>query len=94
MGYLDELKKICSEMTEVAPDKQAIDRCAELSVVIDKLEEENNSFMKNYDELKNAYKEAVLHNSYGDNKPSNDIGDTKPVSFENMLNEFVSNNNK
>jgi len=89
MSYLDDLKKICSEMTEVASDKASIDKAAEMSVVINKLEQEQTKFLKDYDELKGAYKDAILHNSYGDNKPSNDIGDTKVVSFEEMLNEFI-----
>lgn len=90
MSYLEDLKKICSEMTEVASDKASIDKAAEMSVVINKLEQEQTKFLKDYDELKGAYKDAILHNSYGDNKPSNDIGDTKPVSFEEMLNQFIA----
>lgn len=89
MSYLEDLKKICSEMTEVASDKASIDKAAEMSVVINKLEQEQTKFLKDYDELKGAYKDAILHNSYGDNKPSNDIGDTKSVSFEEMLNQFI-----
>ena len=89
MSYLEDLKKICSEMTEVASDKASIDKAAEMSVVINKLEQEQTKFLKDYDELKGAYKDAILHNSYGENKPSNDIGDTKSVSFEEMLNQFI-----
>lgn len=89
MSYLEDLKKICSEMTEVASDKASIDKAAEMSVVINKLEQEQTKFLKDYDELKGAYKDAILHNSYGSNKPSNDIGDTKTVSFEEMLNQFI-----
>lgn len=92
MGYLEDLKKICSEMTEVASDKSTIDKCAELSVTIDKLEEENTNLLKNMDELKKAYKESIIHGSFGDNKPADVTNsDTKEVSFENMLNEFMKN---
>lgn len=92
MSFLEDLKRICSEMSEIATDKKAIDKCAELSVTINKVEEENTKLLKDYDELKGAYKDAILHNPYGNNKPSNDIGDTKSVSFEDMLNEFMEAN--
>lgn len=94
MGFLDDLKRICSEMSEIATDKTSIDKVAELSVTINKVEEENTKLLKDYDELKGAYKDAILHNSYGSNKPSNDIGDTKTVSFEDCLNEFMSKQKK
>ena len=94
MGFLDDLKRICSEMSEIATDKASIDKVAELSVTINKVEEENTKLLKDYDELKGAYKDAILHNSYGSNKPSNDIGDTKAVSFEDCLNEFMSKQKK
>lgn len=94
MSYLEDLKKICAEMTEVASDKASIDKMAEMSVVINKLEDEQTKLLKNYDELKGAYKDAILHNPYGENKPSNDIGDTKPVSFEDCLAKFMSEQNK
>lgn len=94
MSYLEDLKKICAEMTEVASDKASIDKMAEMSVVINKIEEENTKLLKNYDELKGAYKDAILHNPYGENRPSNDIGDTKPVSFEDCLAKFMSEQGK
>lgn len=94
MSYLEDLKKICAEMTEVASDKASIDKMAEMSVVINKIEEENTKLLKNYDELKGAYKDAILHNPYGENRPSNDIGDTKPVSFEDCLTKFMSEQKK
>lgn len=94
MSYLEDLKKICAEMTEVASDKASIDKMAEMSVVINKIEEENTKLLKNYDELKGAYKDAILHNPYGENKPSNDIGDTKSVSFEDCLAKFMSEQKK
>lgn len=90
MGYLDDLKKICSEMTEVASDRATIDKCAEMSVTINKLEEEHNTFLKDYDELKGAYKQAVTHNSFGSNKPADDEVTPKPISFENVLQEFIT----
>lgn len=94
MSYLEDLKKICADMTEVASDKASIDKVAEMSVVINKLEEEQTKLLKNYDEIKASYKDAIMHNSYGENKPSNDIGDTKPVSFEDCLAKFMSENKK
>lgn len=94
MSYLEDLKKICAEMTEVASDKASIDKMAEMSVVINKIEEENTKLLKNYDELKGAYKDAILHNPYGENRPSNDIGDTKSVSFEDCLAKFMSEQKK
>ena len=94
MSYLEDLKKICAEMTEVASDKASIDKMAEMSVVINKLEDEQTKLLKNYDELKGAYKDAILHNPYGENRPSNDIGDTKPVSLEDCLANFMSEQKK
>ena len=46
MGFLDDLKRICSEMSEIATDKASIDKVAELSVTINKVEEENTKLLK------------------------------------------------
>lgn len=96
MGYLDKLKEICSKMTEVASDKAQIDRCAELSVTIDKLEEEQTQMLKSYDEMKASYKDAVIHNSYSNQPPKSIEAQTgaQSVSFEAVLKEFMANNNK
>lgn len=94
MGYLDKLKEICSKMQETSQTKDEIDRVAEIQTVITGLEAEEAQTLKNYTELKESYKEAVLHNSYSQDKPKNDIDNTKNISFESMLEEFVKNNNK
>lgn len=95
MSYLEKLKEICSKMTEVATDKAQIDRCAELSVTIDSLEKEQTDLLKNYDEMKASYKDAVIHNSYSKQPPKTIEAQTgaQTVSFESVLKEFMANNN-
>ena len=95
MGYLDKLKEICGQMTEVASDKAQIDRCAQLSVTINELEQEQTQMLKNYDELKASYKDAIMHGSYSSQAPKDDIeAHTKPFSFEEQLASFMANKKK
>lgn len=91
MGYLDQLKDICAQMTEVATDKDQIDRCAALSNTIKSLEDENSTMLKNYNELKSAYKDAVMNNSFSKTEPKNDIDKSgQAPDFDSMLKEFLA----
>lgn len=94
MTYLEQLKQLCSEMQEISNTKEEIDRSARLGNIIEGLEQEENQTLKNYDELKASYKEAILHNSYGDKKPVDVVTDTKSLDFNEFLDEFMKNNNK
>lgn len=94
MTYLEQLKQLCSEMQEISNTKEEIDRSARLGNIIEGLEQEENQTLKNYDELKASYKEAILHNSYGDKKPTDPVTNTTSVEFGEFLENFMKNNNK
>lgn len=94
MTYLEQLKQLCSEMQEISNTKEEIDRSARLGNIIEGLEQEESQTLKNYDELKASYKEAILHNSYGDKKPVDVVTDTKSLDFNEFLNEWTEKQKK
>ena len=92
MGYLDKLKELCAQYTETANTKEELDFSVNLKNTIDGLEAEEAQILKNQDELKAAYKEAILHNSFGDKKPVDPVTNTTSVDFNEFLNNFMKNN--
>ena len=90
MSYLERLKETCSHMQEVSNTKEEIDTAAQLQETVNGLEAEVGQILKNQDELKAAYKEAILHNSFGDKKPVDPVTDTKSVDFNEFLNQFIN----
>lgn len=90
MGYLDKLKELCAKMQETSQTKDEIDTSAQLSNIVEGLEAEEAQTLKNYNELKESYKEAILHNSFGDKKPVEPVTNTGSIDF----NEFLANYTK
>jgi len=94
MSYLEDLKKLCANMEEVSQSKEEIERAASMKNIINGLEEEEAQRLKNFDELKAAYKEAILHSSFGDKKPIEVTTDTKSINFDEFLNDWTEKHNK
>lgn len=95
MGYLDELRKMCAEMTEVGKSKEDVERVTKLENIANGLENEQKEILKANGELKEAYKKAIMHTSFDNSKPNNEEIDTqKPISFEEVLNDFIENEKK
>ncbi len=94
MSYLDKLKELCSKMQEVSNTKEEIDRSAELSNIVEGLEAEEAQTLKNYNELKASYKEAILHNSFGDKKPVEPVTNTGSIDFNEFLNNYMTKEKK
>lgn len=94
MGYLEELKKLCSKMQETSQTKEEIDTSAQLSNIVDGLEAEEAQTLKNMNELKAAYKDAILHNSFGDKKPVEPATNTGSVDFNEFLNNYINKEKK
>ena len=92
MSYLEDLKKLCSEMQEVSNTKDEIDTTAKLSNIIEGLEAEQDQNLRQYNELKASYKDAVLHNSYGEKKAPEVTTGTTGINFEDFLKQFESQN--
>ena len=88
MGYLDELKKLCAKMQETSNTKEEIDTSAQLSNIVDGLEAEEAQTLNTMNELKAAYKDAILHNSFGDKKPVEPATNTGSVDFDEFLQNY------
>lgn len=94
MGFLDELKKICADFTETANTKEELDFSVKLTNTINGLEAEEAQTLKQYDELKAAYKDAILHGTYGDTKPVEVASGSTGRSLEELLQEAINKKNK
>lgn len=94
MSYLEKLKEICAKMQESSETKEQIDQSAQLSNIIEGLEAEEAQTLKNYNELKASYKEAILHNSFGDKKPVEPVTNTGSIDFNEFLNAYLEKDKK
>lgn len=94
MSYLEKLKEICAKMQESSETKEQIDQSAQLSNIIEGLEAEEAQTLKNYNELKASYKEAILHNSFGDKKPVEPVTNTGSIDFNEFLNTYLEKDKK
>lgn len=91
MGYLDQLRELCSKMQETSQTKEEIDTSVQLKNIVDGLEAEEAQTLKNYNELKASYKEAILHSSFGDKKPVDSVTNTGSIDFNEFLNKWTEN---
>lgn len=91
MGYLNKLKELCAQYTENANTKEELDFSVNLQNTINGLEQEESQTLKNYDELKAAYKEAVLHGTFGSTDQQDRVDGTKSISFEEYVNRKFNN---
>lgn len=88
MGTLDELKKIVADAFEAATDRESIDRFAKINNSISDVEIEQNELLKKNAELVESYKKLVMHTSFSEPMPVDDIGATAP-DFNEMLTHFL-----
>ena len=50
MGYLDQLRELCSKMQETSQTKEEIDTSVQLKNIVDGLEAEEAQTLKNYND--------------------------------------------
>lgn len=93
MGKLEELRLLVADAFEKATIKADIDRLARIQSSIDEVSEEQNQLMESNASLIKDYKNLVMHTSFNTGeKPADQTGTSAPVSFDDALKNFMSNN--
>ncbi len=84
MGYLDKLRELAKDFTEKAQTKDELEMSARMTQVINEAEQDEAKFLKQHEELKASYREAILHGT-SQVPPKDDTGTQAPVSFSEFL---------
>lgn len=90
MDKLEELKSQLKSLLDETQDTELIKKYSSMNDTITSVESEQKALADKNVELAKAYKDAILHGGFN-SKPVEDVGGTKPLDFDTMLKEFISN---
>lgn len=89
MTNLEKLKEKLNLFSDSVNETSQIKEVAELLNIANDIEAEQNEIISKHNELKAEYKKAVMHSSFKE-KPVDTALEHEPVSFEDMLAQFVN----
>ena len=84
----NKLQEQIKVLLDKAEDKELIDALVNINNTANEMISEHDQLLAKHDELKKSYKDAVMHSSFKE-APKNDPVETKTVSFEEMLANFI-----
>ena len=84
----NKLQEQIKVLLDKAEDKELIDALININNTANEMISEHDQLLVKHDELKKSYKDAVMHSSFKE-APKNDPVETKAVSFEDMLANFI-----
>lgn len=92
MSKLEELEKIVKEQFDKAETKEQIDCFAAIKNKFDEVQREQDEFNQRFVELTKSYKDVIQHTSFKIDGEPKDTIDSKPISFEDALSQFLKEN--
>lgn len=92
MGKLEQLRQLVADAFAEATDKKQIEQLASINNSIQEVEKEQQVLEEKNAELIKSYKDLIQHTSFNDknNQPADQTGTSAPVSFEDALAKFMS----
>lgn len=92
MSKIEDLKNTLKVLLEATEDTNQIQQIASINNIVNDIEIEQNDMLTKHNELKTAYKEAIMRGGMVKQEPVEDVASTKAVDFDSMLQEFIKNN--